>query len=939
MAERVIGFEIKVEGTDKQAKELSRIEVELAGVTKERKKLLDVQKEGKKLNAEEERQLDELTREQSKLRKEKADTNKIIKKQNQAVDTLARSYDGLVLENSKLRQAMNRLPLDDTTGELKRLQAQHAKNTAELKDFDAEVGQNFRNVGNYSSALDGLGGILGKLVPGFEGVASKLGGVSEGAIEGGLSFKNFGATAVKALGPAAVAGAVIGVGAALVSLQQELEKTRKSVQQLTDATGENLDILTSKIQATSDTFGQDFNEVLLAANSLSKQMGISAGEALDLINKGFALGADANGEFLETLREYPNQFKEVGLTGAESIALISQNVKSGIFSDKGIDTIKEAGLSLRELTKPTREALDGIGLSSDAIAKSLEDGTQSVFEVIQTVSKQLGTLPPQSAAVGTALADIFKGAGEDAGLQYIKTLGDINLNLDDVIANADEFTKTQLELVAAEERIEKVFNDVLGAGDNQINVLNARFKTLVAEGLEGMVNGLVAIANGFITIRNESATFRVALNLITTAAQENFKIIGNAFRILVIEPFKAGGELLQAVFTGNFAAIEGIVKSSFTSIKDIAVNTATGTADAFVNAWKTGVTPDELIDPIDLTKGFTLAGSKGGDAFGKGFIDGLPKSDGVVSLIKASQIISEKEIEKANKIISDLANEFTKRVDRTDLDDIDLSEQFFPEEDIAALQATEDDFLNRSIEAARAAQERKDQIRDSAIQVTQGLAADTTAFIAVQNDIRAKNEIETNKKLLEENKITEEEFQKQRSIILRRQAESEKQLALFNIVINTAAAILKAAPNVPLQVATGILGASQLALVASQPVPQFERGGAVLSGASHASGGIPIEAEGGEIVLTKGVYQNPQLRSIASDLNVAGGGRKFAAGGVVTSANVSPSVASLSSPQRSTQELASAIAGAVNDKRVVVVESDITDTQTTVEVNESLGTF
>lgn len=67
---------------------------------------------------------------------------------------------------------------------------------------------------------------------------------------------------------------------------------------------------------------------------------------------------------------------------------------------------------------------------------------------------------------------------------------------------------------------------------------------------------------------------------------------------------------------------------------------------------------------------------------------------------------------------------------------------------------------------------------------------------------------------------------------------------------------------------------------------KFAQGG-VLQGPSHAQGGIPLfhrrtgqplgaEAEGDEIILTKGVYQNPTLRALASALNVAGGGNPFA---------------------------------------------------------------
>lgn len=67
--------------------------------------------------------------------------------------------------------------------------------------------------------------------------------------------------------------------------------------------------------------------------------------------------------------------------------------------------------------------------------------------------------------------------------------------------------------------------------------------------------------------------------------------------------------------------------------------------------------------------------------------------------------------------------------------------------------------------------------------------------------------------------------------------------------------------------------------------------GGVLRGSTHEQGGIPFtvngipgfEAEHNEIVLTKGVYNDPIKRKIASDLNVSAGGVSFADGGVMSS--------------------------------------------------------
>lgn len=125
----------------------------------------------------------------------------------------------------------------------------------------------------------------------------------------------------------------------------------------------------------------------------------------------------------------------------------------------------------------------------------------------------------------------------------------------------------------------------------------------------------------------------------------------------------------------------------------------------------------------------------------------------------------------------------------------------------------------------------------------------------------------------------------------------KKTSALVDIGINLlkekAMNAATAAAN-PLNAVTfGAAGAAQLLLlnqasniragIAAARVLLFGRGGipsGVLRGPSHAQGGIPLIAEGNEIIMTKGVFQNAGLRAMASAINVAGGGRSFADGGV-----------------------------------------------------------
>ena len=122
---------------------------------------------------------------------------------------------------------------------------------------------------------------------------------------------------------------------------------------------------------------------------------------------------------------------------------------------------------------------------------------------------------------------------------------------------------------------------------------------------------------------------------------------------------------------------------------------------------------------------------------------------------------------------------------------------------------------------------------------------------------------------------SEQELDRKKAEIVRKQAIREKLLKAFEIAINTASAIMKAAPNIALQVLTGITGAAQLATVMATPIPKASRG-MLLKGNSHAQGGTLIEAEGGEAIINK--RSTMMYTPLLSAINQAGGGVAFDGG-------------------------------------------------------------
>jgi len=180
-----------------------------------------------------------------------------------------------------------------------------------------------------------------------------------------------------------------------------------------------------------------------------------------------------------------------------------------------------------------------------------------------------------------------------------------------------------------------------------------------------------------------------------------------------------------------------------------------------------------------------------------------------------------------------------------------------------------------------------------------------------------------------------------------------------NTVATTANTVVETASIIP-KVASGAAGQTKLPFpfniiavlatlaVLSKIMSKFEEGGIVeggkkfanggmVNGKSHAQGGEKfavggkvVELEGGEAVINK--RSTSMFKGQLSAMNSAGGGVKFADGGLMNM----PSFASSQFNAIGQQNMM----GAMNrNNKVVVVESDITTSQNTVGVIEAEATF
>lgn len=436
----------------------------------------------------------------------------------------------------------------------------------------------------------------------------------------------------------AMAG-VAGVGMAFkwwYDYNKGLMEATRLTKQFTGLTGNEMKSVRNEVLAVSNTFGLEFTETMQSANTMSKAFGISVSESLKIMQDGLVSGANANGEFLDTIKEYPRYFKEAGLSAEEMVAISTQATKEGIFSDKGVDTIKEGNIRLREMTTATAAALDGIGISSKQVQKDLQDGNKTTFQVMQEVANKLKELPQSSAAVGSAIANIFGGPGEDAGLAYIEMLGNIELDMDKVKAKSGDLAKAQEDELNATKELQDAMASLFDYTGGGFENMKAQLSTIAKKSLTAVIKGVVQAINYFIDWYNDSLLLRGIINALGTS----FRLMWNAIKLvcnLGIDAFKRMGfaakgmlDILEGIVTFDLSKaqkgfkeifdISGTIKEAWHDIKNAGIEIGNSFADGFENTVNGRLNHLKLanldggatsIEPTNGNKGTTPAAAKG----------------------------------------------------------------------------------------------------------------------------------------------------------------------------------------------------------------------------------------------------------------------------------------------------------------------------------------
>ena len=487
--------------------------------------------------------------------------------------------------------------------------AQHINEiTDKLKLAEEETQRYYRNVGNYYNSMmqaaDDLQGTeffgmdivndtqvsnIIKLAQNMDGLTDKL--------------KAFGKTAIGlVMNPyfSALAG-VVGVGMTFkwfYDYNKGLMEATRLTREFTGYTGEALETMRNSIAATADTMGKDFKDVLGTADNLMANFHLSGEQAMDVINKGFASGADLSGDMLQKIQQYAPTFHDAGISADQMVAIIQQT-RSGIFSDKGLDIIDMASKKIREMSSGTASSLDAIGISSKQVQEDLAKGTKSTFDVIQEVSTKMKDFGADSQQVGDVLKNVFGKQGAQAGIQLIEQLDTMSTSLDEVKKQTGAWGDVQLENIKLQKELNTYMSSMFDFSQKGFASIITAGKQFGTKILIQIMKGLFNTINYFIDWYNESLLLRGVIQTLGAAFRGVWSVVKGVAN-LIIDAMKQVGrslkgalDILEGIVTFDLSKaqqgfkemfdISGTIKEAWHDIKNAGIEIGNSFADGFEN--------------------------------------------------------------------------------------------------------------------------------------------------------------------------------------------------------------------------------------------------------------------------------------------------------------------------------------------------------------------
>ena len=193
------------------------------------------------------------------------------------------------------------------------------------------------------------------------------------------------------------------------------------------------------------------NETLRGVNSLIKQYGLTAQEAMDYIVRGTQNGLDKTNELGDNLSEYAGKFEQAGYSASKYFQLL----QNGAYNlDKVNDAINEVTTRLADGT--IGDSIDLYSQKTQSMFLAWQNGEATQKQVIDSIVADIANCTNEQQALNMA-AEAFGTMAEDGNLKFITSLTSVGETYDRVAGSAENlFSQTQTPMQEMEANTRKL---------------------------------------------------------------------------------------------------------------------------------------------------------------------------------------------------------------------------------------------------------------------------------------------------------------------------------------------------------------------------------------------------------------------------------------------------------------------------------------------------
>lgn len=326
-----------------------------------------------------------------------------------------------------------------------------------------------------------------------------------------------------------------GVATDIAMISEAAAATQSTLGALGTVGTEELERVTRQALDLAQVTGGSVAEQVQAAGIMLKNgLAANAGEAVDLMAAGMQkMSAEMRAELPEILHEYSTHFRNMGLSGSETMTLLVSMAQQGKFAlDKTGDAVKEFSIRGSDMSKASVEAYEMIGLNAERMSSAIASGGAAAREAMRRTASGLLQIQDPAERANAAIA-LFGTPIEDLAVDQIP----------DFLRSLATVSDRMGQVQGTARRMGDVLRDNLGGDADRLSGVFSGIRSdvvsLVTDDIRELVQAVASVGERFRSWIQENPQLVRTLTLTVGGVLAATTAIG---------ALSVGGGLLTGVF-------------------------------------------------------------------------------------------------------------------------------------------------------------------------------------------------------------------------------------------------------------------------------------------------------------------------------------------------------------------------------------------------------